>query len=107
MDSKVITSGSQMRFMLYLLIALVVADGILTNFLIVHNMGYELNPFLEDIAGGSYLLPVKVVGALLASVMLWKIYQRLPRAAVICSLGFIAVYTAILYWNTFAFLLAL
>ena len=107
MLSKVIASGSQMRFMLYLLMGLVIVDGILTNFLIVQNMGYELNPFLQGIAGGSYLLPLKAGGALLAAIMLWKIYQRLPRAAVICSLGFIAVYTAILYWNTCAFLLAL
>jgi len=107
MLSKVSLSGSQMRFMLYLLMGLVIADGILTNFLIVQNMGYELNPFLRDIAGSSYLLSLKAGGALVASVMLWKIYQRLPRAAVICSVGFITIYTAILYWNTFAFLLAL
>lgn len=95
-----------MRYMLYLLLALVVADGILSNFLVLQNMGYELNPFLKGLVDGEYLLTLKACGALLAVVMLWGIYKRLPRAAAICSLSFVVLYTAILYWNTFAFLLA-
>jgi hypothetical protein len=38
--------------------------------------------------------------------MLWGIYKKLPRVDVICSLSFVVFYTTILYWNTFAFLLA-
>jgi hypothetical protein len=96
----------QMRYMLYLLLALVVADGILSNFLVSQDMGYELNPFLKDLVGGEYLLMLKACGALLAGAMLWGIYRRRPKAAAICSLSFIVLYTVILYWNTFAFLLA-
>ena len=99
-------TASQMRYILYLLLALVVADGILSNFLILQNMGFELNPFLKDLVGGGYLLPLKVCGALLAMVMLWGIYKRAPKTAAICSLSFVVFYTAILYWNTFAFLMA-
>ncbi len=95
-----------MRYMLYLLLALVVADGILSNFLVLQNMGFELNPFLKDLVGGEYLLSLKAYGALLAVVMLWGIYKKLPKIAVICNLSFVVFYTAILYWNTFAFLLA-
>ena len=105
MNTRAVTAV-QMRYMLYLLLALVVADGILSNFLILQNMGFELNPFLKDLVGGGYLLPLKVCGALLAVIMLWGIYKKLPRVAVICSLSFVVFYTAILYWNAFAFLLA-
>ena len=106
MNTRGIITDSQMRYMLYLLLALVVADGILSNFLVLQNMGVELNPFLKDLVGGKYLLPLKACGALLAVVMLWGIYKRTPRAAVTCSLCFVVFYTAILYWNTFAFLTA-
>ena len=106
MNSKAIITASQMRYMLYLLLALVVADGIFSNFLVLQNMGVELNPFLKDLVGSEYLLPLKACGALLAVVMLWGIYKRTPRVAVICSLCFVVFYTAILYWNTFAFLTA-
>ena len=92
--------------MLYLLLALVIADGIFSNFLVLQNMGVELNPFLKDLVGSEYLLPLKACGALLAVVMLWGIYKRTPRAAVTCSLCFVVFYTAILYWNAFAFLTA-
>ena len=98
-------TASQMRYILYLLLALVVADGILSNFLVLQNMGVELNPFLKNLVGGGYLLPLKAGGALLAIVMLYGIYKRAPRAATICSLSFVVFYTAILYWNTLAFLL--
>jgi len=106
MNTRAILTDSQMRYMLYLLLGLVVADGILSNFLVLQNMGFELNPFLKDLVGGEYLLSLKACGALLAIAMLWGIYQRLPRVAVICSLSFVVFYTAVLYWNTFAFLLA-
>ena len=56
MNTRAITA-SQMRYMLYLLLALVVADGILSNFLVLQNMGFELNPFLKGLVGGEYLLP--------------------------------------------------
>lgn len=106
MNNRTILTAVRMRYILYLLLALVVADGILSNFLVIQNMGYELNPFLKDLVGGEYLLALKVCGALLAAVMLWSMYKRAPNTAAICSLGFVVFYTAILYWNTFAFLLA-
>ena len=81
MNTRGIITDSQMRYMLYLLLALVVADGILSNFLVLQNMGVELNPFLKDLVGSEYLLPLKACGALLAVVMLWGIYKRTPRAA--------------------------
>lgn len=106
MNTRAIITAVQMRYILYLLLALVVADGILSNFLVLQNMGFELNPFLKDLVGGEYLLPLKACGALLAMVMLWGVYKRAPKIAITCSLSFVVFYTAILYWNTFAFLMA-
>lgn len=106
MKTRAIFTAVQMRFILYLLLALVVADGILSNFLVSQGMGYELNPFLKGLVGSESLLLLKVCGAILALSLLWVIYKRAPKAAVICSLSFVVLYTAILYWNTFAFLLA-
>jgi hypothetical protein len=44
MNTRAVTA-SQMKYMLYLLLALVVADGILSNFLVLQNMGFEVTRF--------------------------------------------------------------
>lgn len=63
MAARVIVSACQMRYMLYVLFGLVVADVVLSDFLISHNLGWEWNPFLRNLVGGEQFLLVKVCGA--------------------------------------------
>jgi hypothetical protein len=92
--------------MLYILFGAVVADGILSNFLIAQGLGWEWNPLLRDIVGGDELLLLKVCGVVLAMLLLWNIYRRHPLLAAAGSLGALALYVAIIYWNLFSFALA-
>ena len=99
-------TAQRMRYMLYVLFGLIVADGILSDFLISQNLGRESNPFLQTLVGGEQFLLLKVCGALVIMLILWNIYTRHPRLAFTSSLCFIAFYTVIVYWNIFAFALS-
>ena len=81
--------------------ALVVADGLITNFLMTHGLGREWNPFLQTLVGGEPFLLLKVGGAFLSALILWDIYKKRPQMAAISSLCVVVVYTGIVYWNLF------
>lgn len=105
MATGVIVKARQMRYILYALFALIVADGILSNFLIVQKLGQEWNPFLKNLVGSEQFLLIKACGALLVVVIMWEIYKKRPRMAIVSSLCFLVLYTGIIYWNSFVFLL--
>ncbi len=94
---------SQMRVLLGALFALVIADGVITSFLLQHGLGREGNPFLETLVGESDFLTTNVAGAFLSALLLWNVYKKRPRAAMAVSLCIVVVYTAIVYWNILAF----
>ena len=100
-------SSSRMRYMLYTLFGMVVADGLLSNFIISQGLGREWNPLLKGIAGGEQLLLVKACGAALTMVLLWDIYRRRPVLAAAGGLCCLVLYAAIIYWNLFSFALAI
>ncbi len=102
MAARVIVSARQMRYLLYVLFGLIVADGILSDFLVSRNLGREWNPLLKTLMGGEQFMLIKVCGALLVMILLWNIYRKRPGMAVISSLCSLVFYTAIIYWNLFA-----
>ena len=102
MAVRVIVSACQMRFILYVLFGLIVADGILSDFLVSYNLGWEWNPLLKSMIGSDQFMLVKVCGALLVILLMWNIYRKLPGVAVVSSLCSLVFYTAIIYWNLFA-----
>jgi hypothetical protein len=77
-----------------------IADGILTNILLNRGIAIEGNPFLVDIAGKSGFLIIKIVGVLLAALILWDVHRRHPRLAFWISVVFLAAYCGIVGWNT-------
>jgi len=105
MAAGVIAKACQMRYMLYTLFALIVADGILTDFLIRQELGQEWNPFLKNLVGGEQFLLIKICGAFLIIVIMYEIYRRRPNMAIVSSICFLVLYTGIVYWNSFVFLL--
>ena len=102
MAARIIVSARQMRYMLYVLFGLIVADGILSDFLISHNLGWEWNPLLKNMMGSDQFMLIKVCGALLVIILMWNIYRKQPSMAIISSLCALVFYTAIIYWNLFA-----
>ena len=93
----------QIRYLLGVVFALVVADGVISNFLINQGLGRESNPLLKTLVGQDSFPLIKVAGALLSILILWDIYKRWPRLAVISSICIVALYTGIVYWNILTF----
>lgn len=93
----------QIKYILLSLVILVISDGVISQFLARHGLGYEGNPFLRTFVGEGYFLLLKVAGALLGALILWDISRRHPRLAFISSLFFVALYTGIVFWNLAVF----
>src|SRR3972149_11585313 len=66
----------QMRLLLGSLFALVVADGLITSFLVQSDLAREWNPFLQRLVGGQQFMMVKMVGAAAIVFLLWSMYRR-------------------------------
>ena len=92
-------SKNGLKYILGALILLEIADGVLTNILIKKDIAREGNPVLLNIAGGSGLIIVKIVGVLVAALILWDIRRRYPRVAFWTASAFLLVYAGIVAWN--------
>ncbi len=94
-----------MRLMLYSLFGVIVADGLLTQFLVTNGHAIEANPFLQAWVGHDMFLAIKVSGAFLATLYLWTRYNAKPKLIFIITVLFLAFYTGIVFWNLFTFLI--
>ena len=94
-----------MKYLLGLLVFFVISDGLLTQFIVKGGMGREGNPFLQPIVGEIGFILLKVAGALLCAYLLWDIYRRYPRVAIVATWCFVVAYGAILLWNSHVFIL--
>jgi phosphoglycerol transferase MdoB-like AlkP superfamily enzyme len=93
-------SGSyRIRIILGALFATVVADGIITKFLVSKGLAIEGNPLLGDWVNSDAFYIIKIFGALLALLYLWSIYRRHPMLSTAFSCLLLATYTFIVFWN--------
>lgn len=93
------------RYTLCVLFGIIVADGVISQFLVTGGYGSEGNPFLMSLVGGESFLAIKIAAAFLVTLFLWVKYNTSPRLVnkvAVVALGF---YTALVYWNLFTFLL--
>ena len=91
------------RYTLYTLFCLVVADGLLTQFLVTGGYGQEVNPFMRAwISHGGFLV-IKISGAFLATLLLWIKYNAKPKLVYAITVAFLIFYTGIVFWNLFVF----
>lgn len=104
MKSKCITRTRQFPCLLGALFALVVADGIITQYLVMNNLGIESNPFLTTWISQDKFLYIKIIGALFSVFILWDIHKRWSRLAMSASIVFSIVYVCIVYWNVGVFI---
>jgi len=93
----------RIRLLLGTMIALVVADGLISEFLITRGFAYEGNPLLQAWASQNF---IKLLGALLSALILWDIYKHYPRLSSITTLCLVTLYTIIVFWNVIAFSVA-
>jgi hypothetical protein len=87
------------KYLIGALVVLVVADGLVSHFLINHGLAQEGNPLLVVLVGKWNFLAIKVVGAVVCSVILWDIYKSWPKLALISTSCFVSIYAVIVFWN--------
>ena len=92
------------RYTLYTLFGIMVADGLISQFLVTGGYGSEGNPLLMSWVGGGSFLGLKIVGAFLATSLLWIKYNTKPRLVSTVAVLALVLYTTIVYWNLFVFL---
>ena len=90
-----------MRFMLYTLFGLIVADGLITQFLVTNGHASEVNPFLQAWVGQDLFLAIKISGAFLATLLLWIKYNAKTKSVYRITAVFLSFYTSIVFWNLF------
>jgi len=87
------------RCALCALFCAVVADGLITEFLVTGGYGSEINPLLVALISTSSFLPIKIAGAFLVTLFLWIKYNANPKPVYITTAVALTFYTAIVYWN--------
>jgi hypothetical protein len=92
-------------WLLGVLVAFVILDGVITELLLAHDLAREGNPFLEPLVGETGFILLKTVGALLAAFILWDIYRHWPKLATIAAWVAVSAYGVIVLWNTSLFLI--
>ena len=88
------------------LVGLVVADGIITRFIIKNRLGVEANPVLQEWVQSDTLLIIKLAGSGLAALILWRLYLKSHRIAWILTSFFAVLYSGLVIWNIIAFSIA-
>ena len=87
------------RYQLCLLGSLVVADGLISNYIVRSGLGREGNPFIQSIVGQTSFIFIKLTAAFISALILWKVFRKHPRLGLVSIIFFIVIYTAILWWN--------
>jgi hypothetical protein len=92
-----------MLWLLGVLVAFVVLDGVITEVLLAQGIARESNPFLAPLVGQTGFLVLKTVGALAAAFILWDIHRHWPKLGVAATWVAVCAYGAIVLWNTSLF----
>jgi len=88
-----------MHYLLLMLVCLVIADGLITRYLVEEGLVREGNVILQPIVDQSHFLWVKAVGAIACALILWDIYTRWAKLALISTSLLVLGYSAIVAWN--------
>lgn len=94
------------RYTLYTLFGIIVADGLISQFLVTAGYGSEGNPFMMSMLGSGAFLDIKISGAFLATMFLWTKYNANPKLVSTVAVTALVFYTAIVSWNLLVFVLA-
>ena len=88
-----------MKYILILLCSLEILDGIFTHWAVTTGLTRELNPVMASLAGDRSFLLLKVIGAILSSLVLWWLYGRFPRIAMTSATCVVIMYVLVFTWN--------
>jgi len=93
------------RYVLCVLFGVIVADGLISQFLVTGGYGSEGNPLLMSWVGRESFLAIKIAAAFLVTLFLWIKYNSNPRLVYMVAVVALGFYTIIVYWNLFVFLI--
>ena len=100
-----LTRTKPLPYLLAALVALVIADGVITNILIGAGLAHEGNPFLRGLAGGAGFLVIKAAAAIGCALLLADLSRRRARLARVSIYGLLVFYGAVVGWNFLLLLL--
>jgi hypothetical protein len=92
-------STYQIRILTGALFAAIVADGVITRYLVHNGLAQEGNPFMQYWVDIDKILTLKICGGLIAALYLWSIYRRHPRLSIVFTSILLAGYIFIVGWN--------
>ena len=81
------------------LVCLVIADGLITQYLIEEDIAREGNVLLQPIVDQGHFVWVKAVGGGACALILWDIYTRWAKLALVSTSLLVLGYSAIVFWN--------
>ena len=107
---KIITKALQntekkMWYLLAAMVAFMITDGLLTQFLVPRGAFREANTFIEPMVGKPGFMILKIVGALICAVLLWDVHRRFPKVGLIATWIAVVGCAAIVLWNASLMLL--
>lgn len=81
------------------LVCLVIADGLLTQCLLKEGLAREGNVLLHPIVDQWHFVLVKAVGVIACALILWDIYTRWAKLALVSTSFLVLGYLAVVLWN--------
>ena len=95
--------GRHLRLLWGALFALIMADGIITEFAVSNDVGYEANPLLADMLGSTSFFLFKLLGAVLVILFLRNVSMKHYRVGLIGSCAAVLLYIVVVFWNILAY----
>jgi hypothetical protein len=92
---------SPIKYLLAAMTMLMIADGLITQFLVNRGIAVEGNPIMQPLAGDIRFIFVKALGAMLCSLILWDIFKQRAKLALISTSCIAGCYGMIVVWNLY------
>jgi hypothetical protein len=92
-----------MLFVLLLLAQFQFWDGVMTQVFVGRGLVKEANPLMAPLVAGGGFLPLKLLGIGVLLLLLWILYKRFPRMAVVAASSVSALSAVLIVWNFIVF----
>ncbi|MBN2076198.1 MAG: hypothetical protein JW762_11670 [Dehalococcoidales bacterium] len=106
-QNKAATQSRNLQLLWGALFALILADGLITEFAVTNDVGYEANPLLANMLGSHKFFLFKLLGAILVILFLRNISKKHYRVGLISSYIAVILYMIVVFWNLLAYQLVM
>ena len=106
-QNKAATQNRNLKLLWGALFALILADGLITEFAVTNDVGYEANPILADMLGSHKFFFFKLLGAILVILFLRNISKKHYKVGLISSYFAVILYMVVVFWNLLAYQLVM